>query len=194
MRVGDWVRVTMGDWYGSTGFVKRINNKDFTAEVEFIEDNESVWFQKYQLETFNPERETMETTQYTRKPFPVSAVQVTLQNIDQVAEWCHGSVELVNTRMLGTETPLPVIKIQGQGDNRGKTFTAALGCYVVEQKGSFRVYKPAQFDASFDTIPEKGLDVTDTPLQPLLWQERTEDIDDAEYISGVDELPSDVNA
>lgn len=150
----------------------------------------------------------METRQYTRKPFPVNAVQVTLQNIEQVAEWCRGTVELVSTRMLGTSTDLPVIKIQGQGDNRGKLFTASLGCFVVEQKGSFRVYKPAQFEASFDTVPEEGLG-SDTPLawedqplntndtsKPIAWQDHTP-ADDAEYIAGPsseEQLASDVNA
>jgi hypothetical protein len=100
----------------------------------------------------------MDTQQYTRKPFPVTAVQVTLQNIDEVAEWSKGTIEQVSTKMLGTETPLPVIKIQGQGDNRGKEFTATLGCYVVELKGSFRVYKPAQFDASFELLPVQEAD------------------------------------
>jgi hypothetical protein len=100
----------------------------------------------------------MDTQQYTRKPFPVTAVQVTLQNIDEVAEWSKGTIEQVSTKMLGTETPLPVIKIQSQGDNRGKEFTATLGCYVVELKGSFRVYKPAQFDASFELLPVQEAD------------------------------------
>lgn len=94
----------------------------------------------------------MELKQYTRKPFPVAAVQVTLQNIDQVAEWCKGTIEQRPTKMMGTETLLPIIRLKGQGDNRGKDFEAALGCWVVELKGSFRSYKPAQFDASFDEI------------------------------------------
>lgn len=98
----------------------------------------------------------MKIQQYTRKPFPVNAVQVSLADIDAIAEWCKGTIELVPTKMLGTETPLPVIKIQGQGDNRGKEFTATLGCYVVEQKGSFRVYKPSQFDASFELMTDRG--------------------------------------
>jgi len=99
----------------------------------------------------------MDIRQYTRKPFPVGAVQVSLQNIEKVAEWCRGTIEQVSTRMLGTETFLPAIKIQGQGENRGKEFTATLGCWVVELKGSYRVYKPAQFDATFDELsPENN--------------------------------------
>lgn len=101
----------------------------------------------------------MDTKQYTRKPFPVSAVQVTLQNIEEVAEWCKGEIEYRDTKMMGTVTPLPVIKLKGQGDNRGKDFEAALGCWVVELKGSFRSYKPAQFEASFDELHPPTVEV-----------------------------------
>lgn len=93
----------------------------------------------------------MDIVEYIRKPFTVRAVEVTFKNIEQVAEWCKGTVEEQVSKMMGSEIKLPVIKIQGQGDNRGKEFTAALGCYVVELKGAFRVYKQAQFFQSFET-------------------------------------------
>ena len=112
----------------------------------------------------------MEIKQYTRKTFPVNVAQVTLQNIDEVAEWCKGTIEYVPTKMLGALTDLPVIKIQGQGENRGKEVTAQLGCYIVEHKGSFRVYKPAQFEASFDELadPDEQLEKdVQTALQEL---------------------------
>lgn len=104
----------------------------------------------------------MDIKEYTRKTFPVNAVQVTLENIEQVADWCKGTIEQVETKMLGTVAMLPVIKLKGQGENRGKDFVATLGCYVVEFKGSFRVYKPVQFDASFE---EKVSSVTEDTIQ-----------------------------
>lgn len=114
----------------------------------------------------------MEITQYTRKPFPVDAVQVSLQNIEEVAAWCKGTVEQVPTRMLGTQTLLPCIKIQGQGENREKQFVASLGCFIVELKGSYRVYKPAQFEASFDLLNESSEyvsdEIPDAPAEELL--------------------------
>lgn len=91
---------------------------------------------------------------YDRKPFSVNAVQVTFENVYEVAEWCKGSVVGQNTKMLGVETQVPSIRLSGQGDDRGKAYTASLGCYVVELKGSFRVYKPAQFDSSFQAAVE----------------------------------------
>lgn len=92
----------------------------------------------------------MEFKEYVRKTFPVVAVEVTLKNIEEVAEWCKGSIEEVPTKMMGTETLLPVIKIQGTGVNRGQEYIASLGSFVVELKGSFRSYKPAQFFGAFE--------------------------------------------
>ena len=91
----------------------------------------------------------MQIEKYDRKPFSVMAVQLNFENVMDVAEWCKGTVVKQKTKMLGVETEIPAIRVEGQGDNRGKSFVATLGCYVVELKGSFRVYKPAQFDSSF---------------------------------------------
>lgn len=91
----------------------------------------------------------MKTDKFERISFTVNAVQVTLENHLEVAEWCKGTVTQRATRILGADAMLPVILIKGTGDNRGKTFEAALNCWVVELRGSFRSYKPLQFDSAF---------------------------------------------
>jgi hypothetical protein len=101
----------------------------------------------------------METKEFARKTFTVQAVEVTLENYREVAEWCKGEVVFESTKMLGTTTKLPVIKIKGQGDNRGKEFKATLGCYVVELKGSFRSYRPPQFWSSFEELSRDGISI-----------------------------------
>lgn len=97
----------------------------------------------------------------TRKPFPVQFEQVTLDNIEELAAWCGGAIEQRNTRMLGTTTKLPVIILTNK--DRGRSDEAALGCYIVGFKGSYRVYKPAVFEATFDV---KGA-VTDEEMLKL---------------------------
>lgn len=96
----------------------------------------------------------MQIETYDRRPFSVKAVQVDFKNVNEVAEWCKGTVITQKAKMLGVETDVPAIRVEGQGDNRGKSFVASLGCYVVELKGSFRVYKPQQFDSSFEKAVE----------------------------------------
>jgi hypothetical protein len=93
----------------------------------------------------------MELKSYDRKPFSVTAVQVTLQNVDEVAKWCKGEVVMVPTKFAGTVADLPTVKLPGN-TNKGMAYTATLGCYVVELRGSFRVYKEASF---LDTFVEK---------------------------------------
>lgn len=92
----------------------------------------------------------MEITEYVRKVFTVNAVKVDFENYREVAEWCKGTLDKQKTRMMGTEADLPVIKIKGVGENRGKEFVAGIGCWVVELNGSYRVYKEPQFFASFE--------------------------------------------
>ena len=94
----------------------------------------------------------MDVKEYTRKTFSVNAVELSLENYKEVAEWCGGTVEMVPTRLIGVLTKLPVVKI---ANNKGQDFVASLGCYVVELKGSFRVYKPVQFNDSFDEKEEE---------------------------------------
>lgn len=91
----------------------------------------------------------MDIEKYDRKPFSVMAVQVTFENVYDVAKWCKGTIVEQKTKMLGVDTAIPSIQVEGQGDTRGKSFVATLGCYVVELKGSFRVYKPASFTSTF---------------------------------------------
>lgn len=118
---------------------------------------------------------------YTRKSFTVLAEEVTFENVHEVAEWCKGTVVMENTKLMGTETKLPVILLKGQGDNRGKEFKATLGCYVVELKGSFRVYKNQQFFSSF----EERIVVDPEPSEEFLKATiLDETVPDADYFDG----------
>jgi hypothetical protein len=104
----------------------------------------------------------MTRTEYVRKSFSVVAEEVNFENVHEVAAWCKGTVVMETTKLMGTETKLPVIVLKGQGDNRGKEFKATLGCFVVELKGSFRVYKNAQFFSSFEeAVPLSLVEATD---------------------------------
>lgn len=108
----------------------------------------------------------MNIEKYDRRPFSVEAVQVNFENVHEVAKWCKGDVIKQKTKMLGIDTDVPAVRFEGQGDNRGKSFVATLGCYIVELKGNFRVYKPAAFDATFQLAKQLiGETVFDEALQ-----------------------------
>jgi hypothetical protein len=92
----------------------------------------------------------MQIEKYDRKPFSVMAVQITFANVYEVAKWCKGTIVEQKTKMLGVDTAIPSISLEGSGESRGKPVIASLGCYIVELNGSFRVYKPASFTATFE--------------------------------------------
>lgn len=95
----------------------------------------------------------MELQEYIRKPFPVKAVQLDLENAAEVAEWCGGTLGKKKARILGAgQIELPTITIQGTGDNAGKEFVAEIGHYIVELKGNFRVFKEPQFRNVFKKV------------------------------------------
>jgi len=95
-------------------------------------------------------------TEYVRKPFGVKAEEITYENIEAIAEWCKGRVDNETSRILGAgEVKLPVVKIDGTGEDAGRELVARLGYFIVQFGKRFRVYKPAQFRAAFDPKPEE---------------------------------------
>lgn len=106
---------------------------------------------------------TFEVKSYDRKVFTVHAVELTLQNYEKVAEWAGGEVKFVPTKMMGTTAELPTVAIKGTGEHRKKIYTATLGCFVVELKGHFRVYKPVAFWSAFQERKKDELSITTEP-------------------------------
>ena len=86
----------------------------------------------------------MKASKYMRTPFFAAGVQVTLENIEAVARWCHG--EIINR-----DTPRPFIRIEWTGKptkNRNR-FEAKLGYYILQIGDSFKVYTQDWLDKSF---------------------------------------------
>lgn len=94
------------------------------------------------------ERGTMETKKFVRKPFYVDGVQVTEENLEQVAEWCKGRVKT---------SPNPkdknrYIKVNVNNPINNRQTTAFVGDYVLYSlTGGFKVYTEQAFNRSFDT-------------------------------------------
>jgi len=118
----------------------------------------------------------MEFIDCIRRPFEVKAIEVTLQNVEQVAAWCRGTVGEAKVKMMGTETVLPCIELKGQGIKKNQTFVAQLGHFIVEHKGSFRVYRRQQFEQTFEKraaateMYERGIVTAEQCLMDLVEQ------------------------
>lgn len=106
--------------------------------------------------------EGLEYEKATRKPFPVIAVQVTMDNLEQTAKWCKGTVGKDIVKMMGSSVELPCVIVPGNGPSKGQGTSAIVGMYVVEHRGAFRAYRADQYASTFDVQP-KPLDIP----QPL---------------------------
>lgn len=92
----------------------------------------------------------LDVNQYARKPFTVQAVQVTQENIDDVALWSDGKV--VN------EADSQFVKIDVRRPLHERQTKAYPGDWVLRAGQGFRVYNDSAFRNQFDKV----VDVSDS--------------------------------
>lgn len=83
----------------------------------------------------------MQTTKFTRKPFEVDAVQVTTENIEDVAKWCQGEVT--------TEDGQQCIKVRVLRALNERQTKAFVGDWVLYAGTGYKVYIDRAFKKSF---------------------------------------------
>lgn len=128
---------------------------------------------------------------YVRKPFEVQAIEVTPENIQEVAKWCGGTIET------DTEGPRPgdqeYIKVNVKKPLSIRQTHAYHGDWVLlattsDPQGGpagFKVYTPRAFVTSFQKQVDTMIDVVQRMDERVKAEERAED---------QDELFSDVRA
>lgn len=93
---------------------------------------------------------------YMRKPFFVEAVEVTAENIAEVAQWCHGSLR--QSAGPGGRRPQKYIKVNVKRPLTPRQTMAYVGDWVVTASDQtirgFKVYTPRAFEQSFDAVVE----------------------------------------
>lgn len=84
---------------------------------------------------------------YSKKIFYVEAVQVTEENMAQIAEWCAG--ELMHTKQ--NTPPSPFIKVPVAYPKNDRQTRAFINDYVVKADNNhFRVYPQRAFLCAFE--------------------------------------------
>lgn len=81
---------------------------------------------------------------------PVDAIRVTEENIEQVADWCHGVVKDANL----PATNATYIELSVSHPTGRRTAKAFPGDWIVTVKGSFKVYNHRAFEATFKDYPD----------------------------------------
>jgi hypothetical protein len=89
----------------------------------------------------------MIVNKYARKPFYVDAVQVTAENMAEVAQWCGGRVE--TTVEINSHS---FIKVKVKRPISARQTKAFIGDWVLKAGAGYKVYTAEAFDKSFDAL------------------------------------------
>ena len=93
---------------------------------------------------------SVETVKYVRKPFEVDAVQVTADNMQEVAAWCKGEI-IVEGGSQGV--PLrQYIKVDVDRVLNDRQTMAFVNDWILFANNTFKVYTNKAFGRTFDKI------------------------------------------
>lgn len=84
---------------------------------------------------------------FTRNPFDIEAVQVTAENIEEVATWCGGAIKMAKATEKRNEARFIQVDVtRPLNDRQRKAFP---GDWVLRSGGGFKVYTPKAFKECF---------------------------------------------
>ena len=86
---------------------------------------------------------------YERNPFHVEAIQVSPDNLHEVAEWCGGSVRIVAEDNPTSPAGAYYIKVQVKRPLSARQTKAFVTDWVLSAGTGFKVYTDAAFKKSF---------------------------------------------
>jgi hypothetical protein len=87
----------------------------------------------------------MDTSKFARKPFYVDAIQVTKENLEEVAKWCRGKIET-------TDNGATFILIDVHRPLSPRQTQAFLGDWILQAGSGFKIYTPKAFEKSFEKV------------------------------------------
>lgn len=86
---------------------------------------------------------SISTDTFARKPFHVEAVQVTPENMADVAEWCEGTIH-------SGKDGARYIKVNVLRPLNARQTKAFVGDWVLAKNNAFKVYTESAFEKTFD--------------------------------------------
>ncbi len=90
----------------------------------------------------------IETVEYARKPFYVDAVQVTAENMHDVAKWCEGQVQTSHKNEGHNEQQYVKVRVHRPLNERQTK--AYVGDWVLYAGTGYKVYTTKAFQHSFE--------------------------------------------
>ena len=101
---------------------------------------------------------------YVRDPFYVDAIQVTSENLEEVAKWCNGDIrtsgkpdrDLQNLEEGGAGwTPEKYIKVRVQRPANDRQSMAFVGDWILYAGTGYKVYTDRAFQKSFSAVTDE---------------------------------------
>jgi hypothetical protein len=96
----------------------------------------------------------MKTEKFQRKPFLVDAIQVTEENMEEVAKWCKGTITHTDPA-IAEQLKKPVqtwIQVETQQPMNDRQKQAFVGDWLLYANRGFKIYAPKAFERTFDPV------------------------------------------
>lgn len=87
----------------------------------------------------------MKTHKFARKPFYVDAVRISEENMEEVAQWCKGEIQVDPQE--GRHIKVRVLRPMNE-----RQTTAFVGDWILDGGTGFKVYTAKAFDKSFEKV------------------------------------------
>lgn len=100
----------------------------------------------------------IKTEKYVKKPFYAEAVQVSAENINEVASWCGGTVVQHKNAGGNTTTYIKVPVLNPMSERQERAFP---GDWILWARNNYKVYTQKSFSRHFE--PVNGTD--EEPVQ-----------------------------
>lgn len=88
----------------------------------------------------------LEPKRYAHKPVIVEAIQVTVENLGDVARWCNGRVCKAGDNKF--------VKVDVHNAKLNRHTQAYVGDWVLKTEHGLKVYTPKAFDAVFSLVED----------------------------------------
>lgn len=102
----------------------------------------------------------LDPKKFVRKPFVVEGLEVTPENIEQVADWCGGEVKVSEGRKPG-QGQQKYIKVAVKRPMTDRQTRAYYGDWVLSAGTGFKVYTQKAFSGSFEEQTDRMFEVVE---------------------------------
>jgi hypothetical protein len=91
---------------------------------------------------------TLELQDYVRKPFPVKCIQVTPENMSEVAKWCGGKIRTTTPK--DPTRANKYIQVEVPGAQKDRHSRAYAHDWVLHMNNGYKVYNDRAFKDAFE--------------------------------------------